>query len=99
MEVTFAPACGRCEPNHPAESHALGMENSLHPQSRQTDTSGDGVIGGWLMVRGILRYNRISAGTMENDEEWHFGQIMEPPLLPALQTSKIRGKINSIGFA
>jgi hypothetical protein len=56
----YAPAplvtgCGRNDCNHPAESHAPGIENSLQPQSRQTRTSGEGVIGGWLIVRTLLR--------------------------------------------
>jgi len=46
---------GRAGRNQPAESQERGMENSDHPQSRQTRTSGDGVIGGWLSVRGPLR--------------------------------------------
>jgi hypothetical protein len=45
----------RRDRNHPAESQAPGMENSLHPQSKQTRTSGEGVIGGWLMVRNVFR--------------------------------------------
>jgi hypothetical protein len=43
------------ECNHPAESQERGMENSDQPQSRQTRTSGEGVMGGWLSVRGLLR--------------------------------------------
>ena len=50
-----ATGCGRSDRNHPAESQELGMENSDHPQSRQTRMSGDGVMGGWLIVRGLLR--------------------------------------------
>ena len=42
--------CGRIERSHPAESQERGIENSDHPQSRQTWTSGDGVNGGWLRV-------------------------------------------------
>jgi hypothetical protein len=45
----------RIELNHPAESQERGIENSDQPQSRQTWTSGEGVIGGWLNVRGPLR--------------------------------------------
>jgi hypothetical protein len=45
-------ACGR---SHPAASQLRGTENSLQPQSRQMRTSGDGVKGGWLRVRGRFR--------------------------------------------
>jgi len=45
-------ACGRSQP---AASQARGTENSLHPQSMQMRTSGDGVTGGWLRVRGPSR--------------------------------------------
>ncbi len=38
-----------------AETQDTGMMNSLQPQSKQTCTSGDGVMGGWLKVRGVLR--------------------------------------------
>jgi len=38
--------CGRMERNHPAESHDCGIQNSDQPQSRQTLTSGEGVMGG-----------------------------------------------------
>jgi hypothetical protein len=47
--------CGRIGRSHPADNQERGMKNSDHPQSRQTRTSGDGVIGGWLKVRGTLR--------------------------------------------
>lgn len=70
-----APA-GRAERSHPAESQDLGTENSDQPQSRQMRTSGDGFMGGWLNVRGLLRYRRISAGIMETAFDWHFGQLM-----------------------
>ena len=50
-----ARGAGRRECNQPAASQELGMENSAHPQSRQTHMSGEGVMGGWLMVRRILR--------------------------------------------
>jgi len=46
MEVAAGAGCGRDERNHPAESHERGIENSDQPQSRQTKTSGDGVMGG-----------------------------------------------------
>jgi len=64
---TAAFGCGRAQWSHPAESQDFGIENSLHPQSRQTSTSGDGVIGGWLSVRGLLRYSRISAGMIDTE--------------------------------
>ena len=44
--VTVFAGCGRCGRSHPAASHEGGMENSDHPQSRQTWISGEGVIGG-----------------------------------------------------
>ncbi len=47
--------CGRSGRSHPADNHEGGMKNSDHPQSRQTRTSGEGVMGGWLIVRGIFR--------------------------------------------
>ena len=53
--VSAGTACGRSERSQPPESHERGMENSDHPQSRQTRMSGDGVRGGWLNVRGLLR--------------------------------------------
>src|SRR5580698_5960098 len=62
-----------------ADSQLLGIENSLQPQSRHTRTSGEGVMGGWLMVRVGLRYSRTSAGITEIDSDWHFGQVMETP--------------------
>jgi hypothetical protein len=55
MEGAVGTTCGRNERNHPADSQERGMENSDQPQSRQTRTSGDGVMGGWLKVRGLLR--------------------------------------------
>lgn len=55
MGALFAGACGRSERSQPADSHEWGIENSDHPQSRQTRMSGDGVMGGWLSVRGLLR--------------------------------------------
>jgi hypothetical protein len=45
----------RIERNHPAESQEHGIKNSDQPQSRQTVISGDGVMGGWLRVRWLLR--------------------------------------------
>jgi hypothetical protein len=55
MDGVTATGCGRIGRSHPAESQERGIENSDHPQSRQTMTSGDGVIGGWLSVRRQLR--------------------------------------------
>jgi hypothetical protein len=55
MDAVAGAGCGRIERNHPAASQERGIENSDHPQSRQTKTSGDGVIGGWLRVRWQLR--------------------------------------------
>jgi len=55
------------------------MENSLQPQSRHTRTSGDGVMGGWLMVRLGLRYSRTSAGITLKASDWQFGQTMDKP--------------------
>jgi hypothetical protein len=76
MDGVAGAVCGRIERNHPAESQERGIENSDQPQSRQTKTSGDGVMGGWLSVRWQLRYRRISAGITDNDADWHFGQFM-----------------------
>lgn len=39
-------ACWRSDFSQPAESQERGMENSDHPQSRQTQMSGEGVMGG-----------------------------------------------------
>jgi len=50
-----AAACGRIGRNQPAFNQESGIENIDHPQSRHTLMSGDGVIGGWLNVRGLLR--------------------------------------------
>lgn len=50
-----AGGAGLRERNQPAESHERGMENSDQPHSTQTFMSGDGVMGGWLRVRGTLR--------------------------------------------
>jgi chaperonin GroEL len=47
--------CGRMGRNQPAASHDAGMENADQPQSRQTCTSGGGVMGGWLKTRGLSR--------------------------------------------
>jgi hypothetical protein len=51
MDAVAGAGCVRIERNHPAESQERGIENSDQPQSRQTMTSGDGVMGGWQMVR------------------------------------------------
>jgi hypothetical protein len=48
-------ACGRMGRSQPAESHDRGIENSDQPQSKQALMSGEGVMGGWLRVRGRLR--------------------------------------------
>jgi len=69
MDGVAGAVCGRIERNHPAESQERGIENSDQPQSRQTSTSGDGVMGGWLSVRWQLRYRRISAGITDNDAD------------------------------
>jgi len=59
MAVTVAVAavagCFLCGRSQPADIHESGMENSDQPQSRQTLTSGEGDMGGWLRVRGELR--------------------------------------------
>lgn len=68
--------CGRSGRSHPADSQERGIENSDHPQSRQTKMSGEGVIGGWLKVRGLLRYSRTSAGIRETAVDWHFRQTI-----------------------
>lgn len=44
--TTDGAGCGRSERSHPADSQERGIENSDHPQSRQTRMSGDGVMGG-----------------------------------------------------
>lgn len=69
-----------CDLSQPAASQALGTRNSEQPQSRQTLTSGDGVMGGKLNVRGLFRYKRISAGMVSTASEWHFGQFTHVPL-------------------
>jgi hypothetical protein len=51
----MAGGSGRKERSHPADIQDFGMENSLQPQSRQTRMSGEGDMGGWLMVRGPFR--------------------------------------------
>ncbi len=55
MEVTVAVGCFLSGRSQPAESQASGMENSDQPQSMQMLTSGEGVMGGWLRVRGKFR--------------------------------------------
>jgi hypothetical protein len=74
VEATGTGASGRNDRSQPADSQDFGMENSLQPQSRQVMISGDGLSGGWLRVRGPLRYRRISAGTVARASESHFGQ-------------------------
>jgi hypothetical protein len=55
VSALFGTACGPGGRNQPAESQERGIENSDQPQSRQTWMSGEGVKGGWLRVRGLLR--------------------------------------------
>ena len=55
MDVMVAVGCFLWGRSQPADSQESGMANSDHPQSVQTLTSGEGVIGGWLRVRGELR--------------------------------------------
>jgi len=55
MEVTVAVGCFLSGLSQPAESQESGIENSDQPQSTQTLTYGEGVIGGWLRVRGEFR--------------------------------------------
>jgi hypothetical protein len=55
MEDALGTACGRMGRSHPAERYERGMENSLQPQSRQTWMSGEGVSGGWLRMREVVR--------------------------------------------
>jgi hypothetical protein len=64
-----AVGCFLCGRSQPADNQESGMENSDHPQSVQTLTSGEGVMGGWLRVRGELRYRRISAGIVATASE------------------------------
>ena len=55
-------------------------------------------MGGWLSVRGPLRYSRISAGMMDKDADSHFGQTMDTPLDQKQQTAKknkLQGIVNS----
>src|ERR1700675_2886443 len=76
MDTTLlgAGCAGRDGRSQPADNHDCGIENCDHPQSRHTDMSGEGVTGGWLSVRGPLRYSRISAGTVDRALDWHLGQ-------------------------
>ena len=67
--VTVAVGCFLSGRSQPAESQESGIENSDQPQSIQTRTSGEGVMGGWLRVRGEFRYRRISAGTVATASE------------------------------
>ncbi len=55
MDVTVAVGCFLWGRSQPAESQDTGMENSDQPHSVQTLTSGEGVMGGWLRVRGEFR--------------------------------------------
>lgn len=75
----LATVCGPIGRTQLAESQELGIRNSDQPHSRHARTSGEGVIGGWVSVREVLRYNRISAGMTEREPDWHFGHIMQIP--------------------
>jgi len=55
MEGAVGAGCVRNDRSQPAESQERGIENADQPQSRQTWTSGEGVMGGWLSVRWQLR--------------------------------------------
>ena len=33
-------------------------------------------MGGWLRVRGLLRYNLTSAGIVDNADDWHLGHTI-----------------------
>ncbi|MFY9852399.1 MAG: hypothetical protein WAK26_00810 [Terracidiphilus sp.] len=55
MDGPVDAGCVLNDRNQPAESQERGIENSDQPQSRQTWTSGEGVMGGWLNVRWQLR--------------------------------------------
>lgn len=55
MEVMVAVGCFLWVRSQPADNQESGMENWDHPQSVQTLTSGEGVMGGWLRVRGEFR--------------------------------------------
>lgn len=52
IPVPFKGSAWRADRSQPADSQERGTENSDQPQSRQIRTSGDGVKGGWLNVRG-----------------------------------------------
>ena len=55
ITVSLAALVERTDCSHPAESQDRGTENSDQPQSKHTLISGEGVTGGWLNVRGLLR--------------------------------------------
>ena len=55
ITVSLAELVERTDCSHPAESQDRGTENSDQPQSKHTLISGEGVTGGWLNVRGLLR--------------------------------------------
>ena len=88
--VSLATGSGRSERNQPADSQARGMVNSDQPQSMHTQMSGEGVMGGWLSVRGLLRNSRTSAGTTETALDWHFGQIMHTPQETRKKTGSLK---------
>ena len=96
MLLVAGAGTGRIGCSHPALSQERGIENSDQPQSRHTRISGEGVMGGWLRVRGLLRYNRISAGIRERAADWHFGQTMATiPLID--ETAKYQHNIYNRG--
>ena len=33
-------------------------------------------MGGWLSVRGLLRYSLTSAGILDNADDWHLGHTI-----------------------
>jgi hypothetical protein len=33
-------------------------------------------MGGWLSVRGLLRYSLTSAGIVDNADDWHLGHTI-----------------------
>ena len=61
--------CFLCDFSQPADSQSSGIAKLDRPQSRQTLTSGDGVNGGRLRVRGTFLYKRISAGMVATASE------------------------------
>jgi hypothetical protein len=72
---TLAGTLGSIGRSH-AEIQFVGIRNSDQPQSRQTWTSGFRENGGWLSVRGALRYRRISAGMTDKSSDLQLGQTI-----------------------